>query len=169
MKTLRQFLNEMQQTEFNKNPDIGWWGNGNHLIMYHGTHQSNLKAIAAEGIKAGPNGWVSMTHDPHTAHGYASMHGGEANFRGAKGKAQHVPHNERATIVAKIPREWADKHMDTKIRGNVDYARQRLTNKSHYDQHKRNGKQDHEYYQTTELRFPHIPREFITGYMKKVT
>ena len=170
MKTFLEFLAEDQfqhnlpKVPFEKNPKIGWWNDHDHLTMYHGTHDSRVASIAKNGIQAGPNGWVSMTHDTGTAHGYASMSGGEANFR--KGHAEHVPHENRSVVVAKIPKEWAEKHMDKHIRGNLDKERDKLINRSKYEEHKASGKSDSEYYQKTELRFPHIPHEFITGYMK---
>src|SRR5271156_4750018 len=83
---------ELPKVPWEKNPKIGWWkDHPKHLVMYHGTHDSRVANIAKHGIHApehGPTaGHVSMTHDPHTAHGYASMHGGETAFRGAGAKA----------------------------------------------------------------------------------
>lgn len=165
----------MRKIPFDKNPNIGWHKDQkDHYVMYHGTHQRNLKHIARHGIEAPTSGptadRVSMTHDPHTAHAYASMSGtgGESGFRKAGAKATHTPHNQRATIVAHIPKDWAHEHMDHDLSGNIGGAKERMQNKHLYDQHKAAGKPDHEYYQTSELRFKkHIPPEFLHGYMKK--
>lgn len=176
MKTYRQFIAEKYSLE--KNPDfphdpkIGWWGDGDHLIMYHGTHDSRVEHIKKHGLKApehGPTkGWVSLTHDPHTAHGYASMSGGESSFRAAGGKAQHVPHNERTVIVHKIPRKWAEENMNPHLQGNINQVADNMSNKEKYKKHNSEGKPDHEYYRTTELRFKKaVPSEFIVGTIKK--
>lgn len=165
---------DISKQDFHKNPNIGWWQDQkDHYVMYHGTHEKNVASIAKNGIHApkegSTKGWVSMTHDPHTAHAYAAMSGGETNFRSAGAKATTTPHNQRAVIVAHIPKDWAHKHMNQHIRGNIGDAKDRLTNKEKYAQHKASGRPDHEYYQTTELRFKdHVPPEFIKGYMKKV-
>lgn len=179
MKNLRDIVPLVEAADhglpklpWNKDPKIGWHEDGDHLVMYHGTHESRVGAIAKEGLKApshGPTkGWVSMTHDPHTAHGYASMTGGESAFRAAGNKAKTVPHHERATLVYHIPRKWANENMNHHLRGNTDDVVDNLKNKQKYEEHKAAGKPDHEYYQKTELRFKdHIPPEFIKGYMKR--
>lgn len=177
MKTFMEFLFErsdhgLPRIPWEKNPKIGWWKDGSHLTMYHGTHETNLHRIDRDGIKApehGPTkGWVSMTHDPHTAHGYASMSGGESAFRAAGGQARHVPDHERSVLVAHIPREWAEKHMNHHMRGNIGRVADNMTDRDKYDRHVTSGRPDHEYYATTELRFKdRVPREFIKGYMKK--
>lgn len=172
MKTFREFIeNKLQEVPYHKNPQIGWWKDGEHLHMYHGTHESNLSKIEQNGIKApehGPTkGWVSLTHDPHTAHGYAAM-GGESGFRAAGAKATTVPHEKRVVLHLKIPRAWAEKNMNHEMRGNIGNVQDNLTNKDKYDAHKASGKSDSEYYQTTELRFKDkIPRDFITGYSRR--
>ena len=180
MKSFKMFIIESDESDtggikrlpWNKDPKIGWHEDGDTLIMHHGTHERNLKGIAQNGINApnkGPTkGWVSMTHDPNTAHGYASMTGGESAFRSSNRRPTSTPHHERATIVAHIPRTWAQKNMDHHFRGNTDDVVGNLRNKQNYQQHKAAGKPDNEYYQKTELRFKqHIPPEFIKGYMKK--
>lgn len=109
-----------------------------------------------------------MTHDPHTAHAYASMSGGETNFRAAKSKAENVPHEHRAVVKFKIPREWAEKNINHEMRGNMDDTRHKLTDKSSYERHAAEGKPDHEHYRLTELRFKDkVPAEFIEGHMKR--
>lgn len=162
----------ISEIPWNPNPKIGWWKDGETMTMYHGTHQSRVGQIAKSGLKApesGPTaGWVSMTHDPHTAHGYASMTGGESAFRAAGSKARTVPHHERVVLVHEIPRDWAEKNMNPHMRGNMESSRGKLTDKSQYDSHSAAGKPDHEYYQTSELRFKDsIPREFLKGYMRR--
>lgn len=175
MKSFRQFLSEdngLPRLAWEKDPRVGWWKDHDHLTMYHGTHVSRLGSIAKGGIQSPSHGstagWVSMTHDPHTAHGYASMHGGETSFRGAGARAQHVPHEDRAVVVARIPREWAEKHMNPHMRGNTQDVVHHLTDRAAYDAHKNQGGRDHEWYAKTELRFKdHVPAHFIQGYMKK--
>ncbi len=170
-KFLKLVENEMP---FDKDPKIGWWKDqGDHYTMYHGTHKKNVAGIMKSGIKApssgSTKGWVSMTHDPYTAHAYASMHGGESAFRGAKDRAETTPHKDRRVMVAHIPKDWAHANMNQQMRGNVGTAQHHLSDRSKYDSHKASGKTDHEYYQTTELRFKqHVPAEFIKGYMQKV-
>jgi len=168
--------NGLTKHPWKKDPHIGWWKHeaedkGYH-VMYHGTHEKNLEHIGKHGITSPKEGStagnVSMTHDPHTAHAYASMHGGETAFRGAGKKAQHTPHEHRAVLVAHIPKDWADQHMNQHMRGNMPDTRDKLTSKEKFDAHKKSGGKDHHYYQTSELRFKKdIPPEFIKGYMKK--
>lgn len=176
MRSFRQLNeeagNELPRLAWDKNPKIGWWRDGDHMIMYHGTHQSRLPDISRDGLRAptsGPTaGWVSLTHDPHTAHGYASMSGGESSFRGAGAKATHVPHEERVVLVHKIPREWAEKNMNPHLRGNIDGYAEKLRDRSSYEAHAASGRPDHEHYQATELRFKDaVPREFLVGYTRR--
>ena len=165
----------LQKMPWQKDPKIGWWKDQpDHYVMYHGTHERNLSGIAKGGIHAPSSGStagnVSMTHDPYTAHGYASMSGagGETGFRNAGQKAVHTPHENRAVVVAHIPKDWAHQHMNHEMRGNVPETREKLTSKDSYDAHKAAGKPDFQHYQATELRFKHpIPPHFIKGYMKK--
>ena len=180
MKTFKQFIAEDshggKKLPWDKNPQIGWHEDGDHTIMYHGTHQKNLAGILKDGIHAPKDGdtagMISMTHDPHTAHGYASMTGGETNWRRAtsgKTVAKSVPHNERVVLVAKIPHSWKKDNLVPGMKGNIDAVRDNLTNKQKYTDHVAKGGRDHEYYATTELRFKDkIPPHFIVGYMKKV-
>lgn len=183
MKTYLEFkaaldesFENLPQHKWDKNPKIGWWKDAHpdHLVMYHGTHDRNVDSIKKNGIHApksgSTKGWVSMTHDPHTAHAYASMSGsgGETGFRNAGQKAVHTPHEHRSVLVAHIPKKWAESNMNHEMRGNIPETRDRLTNKDKYEQHKAAGRPDHEYYQSTELRFKdHIPPEFIKHVIKK--
>jgi hypothetical protein len=175
MKTFGQFVTEKQhdgEIPFDKNPKIGWWKDHDHVTLYHGTHASRVDSIKKHGLKApehGPTkGNISMALEPHTAHGYASMHGGESSFRAAGAQAHHVPHHERAVMVYRVPRAWAEKHANQHLRGNTDDVRDNLTDREKYLAHKRAGKTDHEHYAKTELRFSHLPNEYLVGHMRKV-
>jgi len=150
------------------NPKIGWWADRNSLLVYHGTHYSNLSGILESGIfapKTGPTAnWVSMALEPNTAFGYASM-GGESGFRAAGAKAKAIPPNERVVLVAKFPMSYVKKHMEKNFRGNMMSTRDQLTDKAKYDAFK---KSDQEYYMLTEIRFPKkVDPKFILGYMIK--
>jgi len=150
------------------NPKIGWWADRNTLLLYHGTHHSNLAGVLQSGIfapKSGPTAnWVSMALEPNTAFGYASM-GGESGFRAAGAKAVSVPPKDRVVLVTKMPVSYVKKYIEKEFRGNVVYTRNRLTDKSEYEAWK---KSDQEYYALTELRFPKIvDPKWIIGYMVK--
>jgi hypothetical protein len=96
--------------------------------------------------------------------------GGEAHFRGTSAKAVNTPHSERAVLKLKIPADWAERHMDPDLRGNMGDARRRMLNKGEYVKWASANpeKNDSEYYMATEVRFKKpIPPEFIEGYMKK--
>jgi hypothetical protein len=115
---------------------------------------------------------ISTTPDPNTAHGYAAMSGtgGETQFRKLHNKATNTPHEERAVVKMKIPKAWADKHVDPQLRGNLGVTRDRMLNKSHYDNWKKENpeKSDSEYYTGSEVRFSKpIPAKFIVGHMKR--
>jgi hypothetical protein len=184
MLSFRQYISEsddhgLKKLPWNKDPKIGWWkdhhnDDNGHVTLYHGTHERNLHHIAKHGLVApdsGPTAHnVSLTHDSHTAHAYASMsgNGGESAFRGVRHKATTTPHHERATLVIKAPRKWVEDHYNKHMRGNIPETRDKLTNKEVYDKHAASGRPDHEHYRTTELRFHHVPKEYIHGYMKKV-
>lgn len=188
LKKFRKFVKEKKSTEiydnqsdsslpavaedFDHNPDIGWWKSHKHMTVYHGTHDKNVPHILKHGLnhKDPTSGMISTTHDPHTAHGYASMSnaGGEHHFRKAGGKPRNTPHEERSVIKLKIPHHWAKKHMDTELRGNLNDTKKRMSDENRYKEHKASGKPDHEYYQTSEVRFKkEIPAKFIVGVHKK--
>lgn len=154
--------------KWNSNPKIGWWKDRNTLIMYHGTHYSNLESMLENGIWAPTSGptanWVSLALEPNTAFGYASM-GGESGFRAAGSKAVHIPKEERIVLVLKMNLSYILKNIETNFRGNIEYTRNRLTDKTEYESWK---KSDQEYYALTELRFPKkVDPKFIMGYMVK--
>lgn len=159
---------DKKKFKWNGTPTIGWWADRQSLIMYHGTHYSNLSGILSSGIyapKSGPTAnWVSMALEPNTAFGYASM-GGESGFRAAGAKAVTVPPSERVVLVAKFPISFVEKHMEKDYRGNVAYTRNRLIDKNEYDNWK---KSDQEYYALTEIRFPKVVEpKYLIGYMVK--
>lgn len=156
---------------FEHNPKIGWWKDSEeHMTLYHGTHDKNVPDILKNGLKNKDKttGMISLTHDPHTAHGYAAMSGGEANFRSAGARATHTPHEDRSVIKFKVPKKWVDKHIDKNLRGNIGTAEGNLKDKTKYDMHAASGKADHEYYAMSEIRVSkEVPAKFIVGHMKK--
>lgn len=171
MLTYSQFLVEKQDNAglpWDKDPQIGWWKDHDHVTLYHGTHVSRVDSIKKHGLKPHPTKGISMALEPHTAHAYASMHGGEASFRGAGHQTHHVPHHERAVMVYRVPRHFIEMHADKHLAGNTDDVRDNLTNKEKYLAHKRAGKTDHEHYAKTELRFNHVPNEYLVGPTRKV-
>lgn len=169
----RQWLiNESKEIPFDKKRKIGWWRHGEdgHYVLYHGTHEMHTKSVLKDGInKPDPKtGMYSTTPDPHTAHGYASMSGagGESGFR--NGKAVHTPSHNRVVFRLHVPKNWAEKHMDHDLRGNLGATRDKMMDKKLYDEHSRKGGHDSEYYAASEVRFKKpIPPKFIHGYMKK--
>ncbi len=171
-----EFLNErkegsVKELPWQKDPKIGWWKDHDHVTLYHGTHDRNVDSIAHHGLKSPDQGstagHISMALDPHTAHGYASMTGGETHFRSAGYKgAQTVPHHERSVMVYRVPRSFIEKH-HSDMRGNMDSTRTKLTDKSEYERHAAAGKSDSEHYRATEVRLPHVPNEYLVGHMKK--
>jgi len=166
----------MSEIPFDKNANHGWWRDRETLELYHGTHERNVPHIEQHGVNVPDpkTGMVSMTLDPHTAHGYAAMSSGERrgehSFRKAGAKAVTTPQENRAVTKFKVPMSWAEKHLDPELRGNIGSATGRLTDKSKYDDWRKANpdKSDHEYYQTTELRFSKpIPSEFYVGHSYK--
>jgi len=172
-------LHANRRIPFEHNPKIGWWRDHDHMIGYHGTHARNVDTIMQNGIdRPDPKtGMISITHDPHTAHGYAAMSasGGEAHFRDARTgsgapNAVHTPHEHRAVVKMRLPMKWVHDNMDHTLRGNIGHVRDRMADKNHYDAWRKAnpGKGDHEYYATSEIRIrKHIPPEYIVGYMKR--
>lgn len=158
----------IKELQWNGNPKIGWWEENSSLILYHGTHWSNIEYISKNGITAPNSGptanWVSLALEPNTAFGYASM-GGESGFRAAGAKAKTILPEDRIVLVLKLPMPYVKKFMETEFRGNVKETKTKLTNKTEYDSWKRS---DQEYYALTELRFPkNVPSKYIVGFMRK--
>lgn len=165
MKRFKDFITEARKLQWNRNPDIGWWKDQDILTLYHGTHEDNLSDILKNGLnKFHPNGHISLAFDPNTAHGYASMHGGETRFMAAGKKARHVPEEERVVLAFEIPMKWLEKNMDARLGGNTG-NKKKLQDKSLYDDWKG---EDQQYYQLLEIRVNKvIPTKFLKGYMKK--
>jgi len=141
-----------EMTSYPKGP-IGWWRDGQEgkngkkiIVVHHGTHIRNVPSMLKHGLnKPDPTtGMISTTPDPNTAHGYAAMSaaGGEREFMNTQFRKQHnlavnTPHEERAVVTMRIPKEWAERHMDPQLRGNLGVTRDRMLNKSHYDNWKK--------------------------------
>lgn len=172
MHSFLSFLSEQSERKIpweGRRP-IGWWKHGDHLTLYHGTHERHIPSMLQHGInKPDPKtGMYSTTPDPHTAHGYASMSGagGESGFR--NGKAVHTPDEQRAVVKMHIPHKWAEKHMDHDLRGNLGDTRGKMQDETKYKEAKKKGIHDSEYYAASEVRFKKaIPARFIVGHMKK--
>ena len=133
---------EQKEVPFDHHPKVGWWKDkaekdGYHTV-YHGTHKKNLPHILKHGVnhKDPRTGMISVTHDPHTAHGYAAMSGsgGERNFRKSGKKAVHTPHEDRVVLKMHIPKKFVDDHHDKHFHGNPKHLnRNKMTDKKHYD------------------------------------
>lgn len=178
MKSFKEFLFEKakesdDEHQFEKSKNIGWYGDHDHVDVYHGTHKRNLDSIRKNGLnKTDPKtGKISTTLDPHTAHAYAAMSssGGEANFRKAGSSAVHTPHEDRVTVKFRVPKEWLHKNMDHELHGNVGQAKERMSSKEAYHNWKAKNPNGHdtEYYQQTEFRTGPIPKEFYAGHSFK--
>jgi len=167
-------LENKKQMPWVKNPTIGWWlDQAPTTTFYHGTHSRNLEGIMENGIYAPTSdptaNWVSLALELNTAHGYASMSGagGESEFRSAGAKTSTTSHAERTVFVLELPQSYFLTSM-APARGNMDDTRDKLTNRSRYDEWVKSGKTDQEYYQLTEIRIAkHVPAKYIVGYMKK--
>ena len=159
-------LEEAKKLTWDENPNVGWWRDAKKLRLYHGTNIVNIESVSKTGLsKMDPDtGMISLAIEPFTARGYASMYGGESDFRKAGRKAKHVPMNERAIFVFDIPMDWILKHYDPDLSGNMSYKK-RLEDKSEYDNFTG---PDYSYYALTELRVnTPVPAKFIVGYMIK--
>lgn len=170
MKSFKEFLRE-GKLAWNGNPQIGWWEDLDPVILYHGTHKNNKDEILKNGLTKADQetGMISLTLDPNTAFGYASMYGGEAEFRKVGAKPKHVPKEDRIVFKLAIPKKWFLDNYDKNLSGNLQKEKERLTNKEKYlewsKEHKDN---DQQYYALTEFRFKkHIPNKYINGYMIK--
>jgi hypothetical protein len=171
MITFTEYLIESAM-KWNGYPTIGWWKDQKILVMYHGTHERNIKSMLSDGInRPDPKtGMISMAFEPNTAFGYASMSGagGEADFRTVGAKVTTTPAAERAVIVAKMPMRWILSNMDSNLSGNLKEQKAHLQSKDMYDEHQKKYDDDQSYYALCELRFKtHIPSKFLVGYTKK--
>lgn len=168
---MRSFLNHLKEAKvkeipWESDPKIGWWEDQDPITLYHGTHISKKSSILENGLdkKDSSTGMISLALEPNTGFGYASMYGGEADFRKAGSKAKISPEEERIVFVFEIPQEWIKKNLDPRLGGNMG-RRKYLKDRSLYQKHK--GK-DFQYYQLLELRVSNeVPSNFIKGYMFK--
>lgn len=169
MKSFKQFLLE-NKIQWNGYPEIGWWEDMDPIILYHGTYKDNKQSVLKDGLnRMDPDtGMISLTLDPNTALGYASM-GGEAEFRKVGSKPKHIPIEDRIVFKFAIPKKWFLEHYDDKLTGNLHKEKEQLTNKEKYLKwSKQNPGNDQQYYALTEFRFrTKIPSKFIKGYMIK--
>lgn len=158
----------LERFPWDGSPAIGWWKDQDPVTFYHGTNIANLDRISRMGILSpsvgSTAGWVSLALEPNTSHGYASMTGGETNFRSAGMKARTLPEQERAVLIVSCPMAWVIDNMDPRLRGNTD-RRTKLLDKAEYDAFEG---ADSEYYQLTEIRVrDSVPPEMVIGYMIK--
>ena len=167
-------MNE-SEIPFDKTTNHGFWDDNDHVVVYHGTHKRNVPDIRKNGLnKPDPKtGMISVTMDPHTAHGYAAMSGsgGEAGFRQAGGKAVNTAHEDRAVLKYRIPKTWLKDNMDSNFSGNIGDARKNLTDKSQYSAFRSTnpGESDHNYYRLSEFRLKSpVPKDFYVGHSFKV-
>lgn len=174
MKTLRQFLtekNQIREMPWDPDPVIGWWRDNDEQILYHGTHERNIPHIIENGLTGPETGYtaglVSLTHDPNTAFGYASMSGsgGERNFRGVNAKPSHTPPIERVVFILVIPTDLVLETM-APMRGAMKKIARRLTTEEEYREWDGS---DQEYYALTEVRLPSpVAPKWIVGYSRKI-
>lgn len=182
MLSFTQFITEKVEVPFDHAPHIGAWREkmekDGYATVYHGTHKKNVESVLKHGLshKDPRTGMISVTHDPHTAHGYAAMSGsgGEANFRKSGQKAVHTPHEDRAVIKMHIPKHFIEKHMDHDFHGNErskDHPnRTKMHDSATYHAWKKDNPNtpDHHFYQVSELRLKkEIPSKYIVGHMFK--
>jgi hypothetical protein len=173
----RQKDGESREIPFDRNTDHGHWKTSKkeYINVYHGTHKRNIGSVAANGLdRPDPKtGMISVTLDPHTAHGYAAMSGsgGEANFRAAGGKAVNTPHEDRAVAKFRIPKDWLHDNMDHDLSGNVGEAHKNMSDPAAYEAWRKKNPEgsDHNYYAMSEFRVKKpIPKEFYVGHSHKV-
>lgn len=171
MKSFKQFISE-NKIQWDGYPTIGWWEDMDPIILYHGTHKNNKQSVLDNGLnRMDPDtGMISLTLDPNTALGYASMSGGEAEFRKIGNKPKHVPIKDRIVFKFAIPKSWFNKNYDQTLSGNLSTEKKRLTNKSEYEKWiSKNKDNDQGYYALSEFRFNKpVPAKFIVGYMSKL-
>ena len=173
MKTFKEYITEratVMRMKWDPDPVIGWWRDNETNILYHGTHERNLEYIFEYGLKPADSGYtegfVSLTLDPNTAYGYASMSGsgGEREFRKAGAKPKHTPPTQRAILILEMNTQWLIDNM-APLRGAMAAKKERLTNKQEYLDW---DGQDQEYYQLTEIRIPNLVKpKHIIGWTKK--
>jgi len=154
------------QLPWNGNAPIGWWQDNKVMRMYHGTNLDFVPSIAKEGLTRldAKTGMISFAFEPFTARAFAVM-GGEARFLASKSKALVVPENKRAVLIFDLPREFVFKVIDRDFHGNDPEHKERLIDKSVYENWTRS---DQQYYQLCEMRLESvIPASMMAGYMIK--
>jgi hypothetical protein len=177
MLSLKGFIQETTDKDkipWHKSEDNKHWSDHDHLVVYHGTHVKNVPKILSSGLdKPDPKtGMISVAignHGSDVAHGYAAM-SGESAFRKAGAKAIQVPPEDRAVVMAHLPREWVDAHVDRSFGGNSESVKRRLSSRNMHTMFTvKNGKAFHAH-ETPELRFTKpIPAKYIKGWMQKGT
>jgi hypothetical protein len=148
---------------------IHWSQNKDYLVVYHGTHIRNVADIFKNGIKNKDprTGMVSVAigdRGEQVARAYAAMSGagGEYNYRTAGQKPVNVPPEHRAVIVAHLPMDWVEQHVDGTFSGNSDAVKERLKSPEKHDKFVAENGEDTKYDETMEVRFSEpIPHEFI--------
>jgi hypothetical protein len=175
----------INEVSVSSQPKLGWWLDGEDIYFFHGTNKKNIPSINEKGIlPAEGEDYVSLALDPQTAHGYAAMSGagGESvykkSFRKSGAKATNVSHDDRVTLLIKIPKkeiiqsgEGPIKFKEDfgEVRGTTKGIEKRLVDKDNYKSFKGSGTdpdstKDVDYYRLTEVRFPkNIPRKYIVG------
>lgn len=157
---------------------IHWSQNKDYLVVYHGTHIRNLADIFKNGIKNKDpiTGMVSVAigdRGEQVSRAYAGMAGvkgagGEHNFRQLGQKAVSVPHKDRAVVVAHLPMDWVNQHVDRTFSGNSEAVKERLRSPEAHDAYVKTSNKDKKSgedtsgRETMELRFSSpIPHEYI--------
>lgn len=168
----------LEAIDNNWHPKIGWWLDNDPITLYHGSHESNLDNIKANGLVARKDGRtagkVSMALDPNTSLGYANMKGGEIAY---EKNPINVPTDQRIVVKFSIPKSYLQSHIWPIDRYNHGVQLKRLTDKTRYDKwvSEKTAKKgtyypafDQEYYAYAEVGFRDIvPAKFITGILKK--
>ena len=185
MKLFSELLLEakIKKMSWDKNPEIGWWLDGNKITAYHGTHISNIDWVVKNGLKAPTEGYtagiVSLAMEPNTAWGYASMSGagGEVeSLRNAGTDVKSTSHKERVVFVLEFPKSYLLKNIEPI---NYKTSKDKLSNEELYREYSKKDrmyfmknkvwtKPDQEYYKMTELKFKGtVAPKYIKGYMTK--
>lgn len=166
-----ELLLERNLLSWNPMPNIGWWLDKAYANFYHGTHKKNIQDILEHGIlapeKGRSAGYVSLALEPNTAFGYASMHGGETEFRAAGQKAFHVPKEDRVVFIIQMSKDYFLESMEPTTDHSIGLET-RLKNKEEYINWKKHGGSDIQYYELTEIRISKkIDPKYILGYTIK--
>lgn len=176
MLSFNSFLTESSKEIPWKVHSQTWIGDDNddkHIYLYHGTHKRNRESVVNNGISHPDpkTGMVSFALDPHTGRGYAAMSGagGEAQFRKAGAKVEHVPMKDRDVHVWRVPKHVVRENM-ADMRGNLANEKDKLTNKDRFQKTVAAGKEHP--YSLAEVRFTpklskEIHKKYYIGHMSK--